>query len=325
MTQPVDLRPAELVLSAAVARRYYLAGRSKVEIAEEFGISRFQVARLLRNALESGVVRITIGGRGALDLDLSSRLQDAYGLRHVVVVEAPVQDLSVLRTRLGETAAHLLEEIVTPQDVIGVAWARAVSALAAAVSTLPPIPFVQLTGALSGSDIDDSAVELVRRLSRVAGGPAQAFYAPMIVSDSDTAKALRSQPQVAQAFARFGQVTKAVVGIGLWASGRSTVYDSATPADRQLLRDLGVCAECSGAFVTAEGQPVHSDLTDRIIGIDAEQLAAIPEVIGIPYGDDKAPAVRAALRSGLVTSLVTHTSLAELLLDGAGRHRPDDR
>ena len=39
--------PASLVLSASVARRYYLDGRSKIEIAEEFGLSRFKVARLI--------------------------------------------------------------------------------------------------------------------------------------------------------------------------------------------------------------------------------------------------------------------------------------
>ena len=32
--------PAQLVLMAAVARRYYLDNRSKVEIAEEFALSR---------------------------------------------------------------------------------------------------------------------------------------------------------------------------------------------------------------------------------------------------------------------------------------------
>ena len=39
------------------------------------------------------------------------------------------------------------------------------------------------------------------------------------------------------------------------------------------------------------------------------------EVVAVPYGMAKAPAVRAALRSRLVDSLVTHTSLARALLD----------
>ena len=43
-------RPAQLILIASVARRYYLEGKSKIEIAEELGLSRFKVARLLETA-----------------------------------------------------------------------------------------------------------------------------------------------------------------------------------------------------------------------------------------------------------------------------------
>jgi transposase len=48
--------PASLVLSASVARRYYLDGRSKTEIADEFGLSRFKVARLIETARATGLV-----------------------------------------------------------------------------------------------------------------------------------------------------------------------------------------------------------------------------------------------------------------------------
>ena len=44
--------PDELFLRAVIARRYYLEGRTRVEIAEEFGLSRFKVARMLEEALE---------------------------------------------------------------------------------------------------------------------------------------------------------------------------------------------------------------------------------------------------------------------------------
>ena len=315
MPEP-DSGPAAQVLLASVARRYYLSGRSKVQIGEELGLSRFQVARLLDRALTTGLVRIEIGGgAGSIDLDTSSRLQDAFGLRHAVVVDVPGEAPAALRSRLGAAAAELLMEIVTPSDVLGVAWARAVSAMAAAVTRLPPVPVVQLTGSLSGQGIEDSAVELVRGLSRVSGGPAYFFYAPMIVRDPTTAAALRTQPEVARTFAMFGAVTKAVVGIGQWEQGMSTVYDSASPADRRLLHELGTCAESSGALLTGDGTPVPSPVTERMIAIRAEQLRAVPEVLGVPYGDAKAPAVRAALRSGVVTSLVTHSSLAQALLD----------
>ena len=309
-----DSGPASQVLLASVARRYYFSGQSKVQISAELGLSRFQVARLLERARTTGLVRIEIGGPGSIDLDMSSRLQEAFGLRHAVVVDVPGDAVGPLRAQLGAAAAELLTEVVTPSDVLGVAWARAVSAMAAAVTDLPPVPVVQLTGSLAGRGIEDSAVEVVRGLSRVGGGPAYFFYAPMLLHDATTAAALRKQPEVARTIEVFDSITKAVVGIGLWARGESTVYDSASPADRRLLVELDTCAESCGAFLTADGTVVHSAVTERLISIGAEQLRAIPEVIGVPYGVEKAPAVLAALRSGVVTSLVTHTSLAQELL-----------
>src|SRR5215218_8796041 len=120
----VDDGPARVVLTASVARRYYLDGRSKVEIAEEFGLSRFKVARLLDAARESGLVRIEIRHQGEIDVDLSARLRDRFGLRHAIVIGGADDDLQTLREHVGRAAARLLAEIVTPQDVLGLAWAR---------------------------------------------------------------------------------------------------------------------------------------------------------------------------------------------------------
>jgi len=307
-------RPAELVLTASVARRYYVDGKSKVEIADEFSLSRFKVARLIHAARASGLVRIEIGYPGVIDVDLSGRLRDAFGLQHAVVVDASDDDDEALRQRVGQAAADLLSEITGPDDVLGLAWARSVSAMTTALTRLPPVPVVQLTGALSRPDIDDTSVDLVRQAARVAGGPAYYFYAPMIVRDAATAHALRRQPEVARAFARFDSVTKAMVGIGLWEPGQSTVYDATEEKERRRLQHLGVCADISGVLVDADGQPVQADLIDRIIGVSAAHMRAIPEVIGIAYGETKAPAVRAAVHSGLVRGLVTHTTLARALL-----------
>jgi DNA-binding transcriptional regulator LsrR (DeoR family) len=314
MTQQLT-GPASLVLSALIARRYYLDGRSKVEIADEFGLSRFKVARLIDLARSSGLVRIEIGRRGMIDADLSARVQDHYGLKHAIVVDTPDDQPAPLRQNLGRVAAELLAEIVGPDDVLGLAWARSISAMSRALPRLPPVPMVQLTGALAMPDGDHSSIDVVRDAARIAGGPSFVFYVPFMVADAATAAALRGQPDVARAFDQLPRVTKAVAGVGLWAAGQSTLYDAASDADREELRRLGVCAEVSGVFLAADGTPVRPPLSDRLIGVDAPRMAAIPEVVVIAYGTAKAPAARAALCSGLVGGLVTHTALARALLD----------
>jgi DNA-binding transcriptional regulator LsrR (DeoR family) len=309
-----EFGPAELVLTATVARRFYIDGERKSDIADELGLSRFKVARMLDQARAAGLVRIELDYRGDLDLDLSVAVAAAYGLRRCLVVDT-ADDGPALRGVLGRAAAKLLFEIVRPDDVLGLAWARSLMAMRDALTRLPPCSVVQLTGALSRPDVDESSIELVRDVARVCGGPASCFYAPMIVPEAATAKALRTQPEVARAISRFPDVTKAVVGLGAWAAGLSTVADAVTDVERGEMYELGVRAEMCGVQLDAAGNATTTALTDRLIGIDAAALHAIPDVIAIAYGPPKAEAVGAALRGGWATSLVTHSSLARKLLE----------
>jgi len=307
--------PAGLVMTAAVARRYYVDGASKSDIAAELDLSRFKVARLLDEARASGLVRIEFAYPAELDVDLSVRLQAAFGLRHGVVVNGPEDDDVGLRASLGQVAADLLTEIVRPDDVLGLVWARTLVAMRASLKRLAPCPVIQLTGSLSRPDVDESSVELVRDVARISGGQAHWFYAPMIVPDAATARTMRTQPEIATALELARGVTKAVVGVGAWSPGLSTVADAVTDKERRAAHKLGVRAELGGIQIDADGNPVTTPLTERLIGIDAEHLRAVEDVIGIVYGVKKADALRAALRGGFLKSVVTHSAMARALLE----------
>jgi DNA-binding transcriptional regulator LsrR (DeoR family) len=316
------LGPAELVLATSVARRYYLDGRTKIEIADEFQLSRFKIARLLDTARSQGLVRIEIGHPGRVNLELSEQLRDAFDLQHAVVIDAADDHEASLRQQLGQTAAELLTEITTPDDVLGLAWARAVGAMATQLQSLPAIPVVQLTGAMYRSSAvaspldDENSIDVVREVARVTRGPAYLFFAPFLVHDAATATAMRQQPDVARALEQIASVTKAVAGVGSWEPGQSTLYDSASDADRRSLTQQGVCADVGGVFIAADGTPLQTSLNDRMIGINATQMLAIDQVLAIPYGIKKRQAILAAVKSGLVNSIVTHASLASALLSG---------
>ncbi|MGW5026807.1 sugar-binding domain-containing protein, partial [Streptomyces albidoflavus] len=163
--------PAELVQAAAMARRFYLEGKSKIQIAEEFGVSRFKVARVLETALERDLVRIEIRVPAELDAERSDALRARFGLRHAVVVESPAEEEeSPDPESLGEVAADLLGELVTEGDVLGLAWGRSTIHMAAALDKLPPCTVVQLTGVYDAGTAERGSVEAVRRAAQVAGG-----------------------------------------------------------------------------------------------------------------------------------------------------------
>ncbi|MFT2016024.1 sugar-binding transcriptional regulator [Streptomyces sp. 796.1] len=320
--------PAELVQAAAMARRFYLEGKSKIQIAEEFGVSRFKVARVLETALDRDLVRIEIRVPAELDAERSDALRARYGLRHAVVVEsapapltegtddasAPAGGAPTDPENLGEVAADLLGELVTEGDVLGLAWGRSTINMAAALHRLPQCTVVQLTGVYDAGTAERGSVEAVRRAATVAGGEAHPIYAPMLLPDSATAAALRRQPGIARAFDYFDKVTVAAVSIGSWAPGISTVYDMLSEEERAQYASLGAAAEMSAHLFDAEGRRIGRDLGERCITVEADRLRRIPEVVAIAGGLRKAEAIGAVLRSGLVTSLVTDAAVADYLL-----------
>jgi DNA-binding transcriptional regulator LsrR (DeoR family) len=107
-----------------------------------------------------------------------------------------------------------------------------------------------------------------------------------------------------------------VVGVGQWQPGGSTIHDLLAPDEQRELAERGVVGEVAGVFFDRRGKPLRPKVAARLITLDADTLAGIPEVIGVVSGTSKTPAVRAALEGGLVQGLVVDSALARALLDG---------
>jgi DNA-binding transcriptional regulator LsrR (DeoR family) len=305
--------PDEQVRLAFVAEEYYLRGRSKIELATELGVSRFKVARMLDDAASQGIVHIEIRAPGPVDAELSLRLQKSYGLRRAVVVATATDDPAVVQQSLGLVAARLAAEIVADGDVLGVTAGRTLTAMARRLTSIAPCDVVQLAG-IAGP-IESTGIDIVRRISLLSGGSAFSIYAPLVVSDQETARAMRSQPELQRTLAQIDRVTVAFVAIGSWQPPDSELHDSeAIPAEvRARLVARGVVAEIGGTTFDASGA-VIDDLEPYCLAATGEQLSAIPDVVGVAGGSRKTGAVRAALRSGLVGSLVTDVDVARELI-----------
>ncbi|TGD89774.1 DNA-binding transcriptional regulator [Mycolicibacterium sp. CH28] len=304
--------PDELFQRAVIARRYYLEGRTRIQIAEEFGLSRFKVARMLEEAVESGMVEIKIHNPGSIDLELSTALQRRYGLQHAYAVAADSTNPADRVEAVAKAMAELLQSILRAGDVVGVDCGRTMTHIAPYLSALPHCDVVQLTG-MAGA-LTTNGADLARRLSEITGGTSWPLYAPLVVSDARTAESLAGNPQIQETCAQHAKVTCALVSIGAWGPDTSQVYTSLTPAENQQLQAAGVCGETCALLVDAEGNRVPG-LDERRMGINEAALRAIPTVIAIATGPEKVAATKAVLRSGLVSSVVTDTEVAAAVLE----------
>lgn len=309
-------RYSEQVMALAIARQYFLEGRTKSEIGSAFGLSRFKVARIIDKCLSDKLVEIVFHyPDGPIDYDLSSAVRTRFGLNHVVVVGDGGLAGSAILDPLGKATASLLREVTQPGDVLGFAWTRTFEAMTGHLAPLRAEAVVQLCGAFPGSGGGRTSVEIVRDVAEAVGGRAYPYYAPLVASDPSAAKAIMRQADFQAARAMFPDVTKAVVTVGAWREGHSTVWDAVSPALRAEASAKGTVAEiCGGIYLDADGRPVETRVGAVTVGVGPDDLAAIPEVVGIAFGAEKAEATRAAIRGRFITSLVSHTALAKALL-----------
>jgi DNA-binding transcriptional regulator LsrR (DeoR family) len=309
------LSPRLPVITVLAARRYFLDGASKSEIAQELGVSRFKVARLLEAARRDGIVRIEIGVPSDIDVDLSGELAARYGLRNTLVVRLIDGPDEFKREQLGRTCAELLTQMLDAHDVLGISWGRTLHSMVDHLSRLPGCTVVQLVGSVPTLELDVNSMELVRRVAECAGGPVYPLPVPMLVDSPEMAAALRRDPHVHKTIEMFDRLTRAVVGIGAWTASGSTVRAALPDGLAAEVDAAGAVADVCSTVLDASGRELPGvGLASRFIAISAEQLRAVPDVVAIAGGAAKAPAIHAALQSGLIHRLITDEEAARLLL-----------
>lgn len=300
------------ILLADLARGYYVEDRSKVELAERFGLSRFRVAKLLKSARSKGVVSIEIRDPRSWSAHLHEALADGLGIERVQVVDVEGVVLDEAITRVGNAVMRALKESVRSGDTVGISWSRTLDAAARALPGLPPCVIVQLAGALQ---IPGAAAlpQVIQNLGSAPGISTLPIYAPLLVDHASTAADLRGQPEIKEALDRADSLDVAVVAIGGWGRGESSIWEKIGGDEREQALTAGAIGEISGRMFDAGGRPVRTPLDDRLIGVRYDQLERTPRVIAVAHGRGRAAAVIGAARAGFLRHLIVDSALATAL------------
>lgn len=300
--------------AAIVARRFYIEGQQKNEVANDLGISRFKVARLLDEALASGIVKIQVAMPTDIDLPLGEKLAKKFGISKSIVVAASEVAPDATVPLLGAAGANYLSSTVKSQDVVGISWGRTLDAVIDEISDIASADVVQLVGGLQNDDIEVGGVELARRLSGKSGGKVFPLHAPMLVGSEELAEQLKKDPGLKPTIDNFKKVTIAVVGVGAWDSQKSALYSSLNSKEvSEIASEKPIGDLCASVF-NEQGGLITTSALKRTIAISPEELRNVGEVIAIAGGPEKVSAIAAALKTGIIDTLVTDSVTAEKLL-----------
>jgi len=301
---------AEFEQLVTASRLYYELGETQNAIAEQLGVTRPQVSRLLKRARAEGIVEIRIVDRTSVDSPAADILRRTYGLDgvHVAPTIAGPEDLT--RRIVGRLAAEVLRGSLRTGAILGIGDGASVSAAAAALEETATPVAVTVVPLCGGYWATGPEREPYRRVAEALSGQARGLMAPGLVDDAGTQRALVAHAGVRAIVDLWDRIDLALFGIGgpAWSAA---ALGEATEHDLDAAEAVG---EVLVAPFDLDGRFVCPGLRERVIAFDTRRLGRLPVSIGVASGENKVRPILGALRAGIVRTLVTDVATAEAVV-----------
>jgi len=311
-------------LLVKTAQLYYEQELTQSEISGRLRLSRQKVQRLLREARDQGIVRISILPVMGAHTELEKSLEQRIGLHEAIVVETAAYDeQSVVTREIGAGAAEYLLRVLQPHDVVVISWGSSLLGMVEALQAngapagFKGVNIVQGLGGLGDPINETHATELTRSLAKALGGQALLLPAPGVAGTYAARQAFQNDPYVIRALNQGAAANLAFMGIGAPRPDsilcrQSTIVSWPEIAE---LQKQGAVGDINLRYYDDQGFPIASDLDSRVIGLTLDEIRKIERVVGVAGGSEKFAAVRAALKRNIVDILVTDHVTARRLLE----------
>ena len=314
-TQTALSEAASLRLRAAWL--YYKDNLTQKAVAEQLGVSRTTVIRLLDEALERGEVQIWIDEGEAGCMKLAVELEQALKLDEAIVVPE-AQGVERTASVVGMALGKFLSEAIADDMTIGVGWGRTLTASLASFRPprAPGAKVISLMGGLVESEVSNP-FEYTWRLAGALGAQCFLFPAPLIVDSRETKQRLMQRCGLDRLDGMARGMDLAVLSVGdINGASSSLASRLITPAEARELTALGCVGDLMCNFFDAAGAPTPHPLADRVMSVDLQTVASAKHIILACGGAARAPAIRAAIRRVGCNTLVTDEAAARALLKG---------
>ena len=311
----------EIGLASRAAWLSYVGGYRQEDIAELLGVSRVKVTRLIGMAHREGLIRVFVDGSVGECLALEGQLKEQFGLAFCAVAPDLGEVGLPLRTLASAGARYLLNCFETDGvKLVGIGHGRT---LAAVVDALPNLAgadlrFVSLLGGLT-RNAAAYPFDVIHGLARKTGGQSYFMPVPFFANSVEDRAVLLAQKSVQDVLALAHEAELYLLGIGeVGAEAHMLQGGMITASELAEVNKAGAVGEILGQFLDADGRPVKASLNGRALSLGLDDLKG-KSVVAIAGGEAKARAIAAALKSGVLTGLITdEVTASRLVADNEG-------
>lgn len=301
-----------------VCWRYYINGNTQAEVARILGVTRLRVNQAIQKAKAAGMVHIQIDSPFLSRLEMQQEVVDGFGIKRAIIAPAN-RDAYDYHGAVGAAlASHVTERLrVAEWRSIGVSWGMTLEKAIRHLQSQshPELEVVSVLGGTShGTTFNSFGV--ASGLAEVLGASYSILTAPIYLAEKIDRDLFLSQYVLREHFAKF-ETLDAVILTCSDVSEKSFLVAQGLPREITIqgLTETGAIGDVLGHFLNADGNSVSEEIDDRTIGMPLKTVLTIPEKILAAAGAHKVQIICAALKRGLVDTLVTDDVTAELLLE----------
>ena len=316
-------KPIDSNVLVRVARLYYIEKKTQAEIAEELGIGRSMISIMLGQAKERGIVEITYHIKDPqLNKDEYSKEIERFAkLDNCFVVPYNRKNSEFAVKLINERAEAYIDERLEDDCLFGIA--SGFTCFEFMKSYIPKIEVsnittIPLVGGSSRTNYDLQLNEMVRAFSERIHGIPVYIFAPDMATDIADKELYMKSSQMQLIADKWGNLDIAVVGIGATPDFPQLGEDQITAEtlDEFLQKtDMPVSDICARQL-NMRGEVIDSDYNRNIMSVPLEDLKNAKNVVAMASGVNKAFSIIAALRAGVIKTLVLDEKTAKAVLAG---------
>lgn len=296
---------------------YYNEGMTQKDVADRLGISRSTVIRMLDEALKRAEVQIWISDDIGDCVELSLKLEKAFGLDEAVVVPSPEKrDAASIAKAVGLALGQFLTEVVSDDMTVGVGWGRTMTASLSGFR--PPrrenCKVVSLLGGVVAVH-QTNPIDYTWRLANQLGAECYMFLAPLLVDSIATKRALIDECGLKSIYDLAEDLDLAIVSCG--DIGPHSTSLSEGFISHQTLKELiaaGCVCDTMFNFLDAEGRAVDHPINERVMSVDLDTLKKARHIVIVSGGAHRAIPIHATMKRIGCNTLITDEAAARELL-----------
>ena len=297
-----------------IAKMHYELHYSQLEIAKEEGMSKSTVSRLLKTAMDEGIIEVRIKESILMNSSLESDLLARFPISRAVLIPDLLGNPQVLLRDICLALAKDLPRYVKNDSIVGVAWGNTMAVLAGHLNKMKRtgVSVIQLTGGFSRAIYESGALDILRSFVDCTGGTGYQIPAPAMVDTAYLANALKEDSQIRNILDMAEQCQTAIFSVGN-LERPSVLYEMGVISDEEYVdfRQRGAVGDFCSHILDRNGRILDKELDERVVGASLETIRKVPNKLLIACGKEKAEVVSAALTGGLADVLYIDVPAAE--------------